>query len=141
MAVSMEAATPHKHVQIGSKVAIQGLTGAPELNGKQGTVKSWDADKGRWNVLMPGGDIKALKPENLKAKAGQDMSDFGGLISGAIGVLVLAMLALLVLEQSGFAEQMGIPTPAGYVKELFEPFVPLPPQAPEDTVVISFCQG
>jgi hypothetical protein len=106
------------------------LKGAPELNGKGGTVEQWDGDKGRWNVRLPGGELKALKPENLSPKK----TDIAAMVPWVIGVVLVA----LVLQQSGVFD---VASPVGYVRELFEPFDPPPPKAPADTVVISFCQG
>ncbi|CAJ1428420.1 unnamed protein product [Effrenium voratum] len=67
----------------GLKVEIQGLQGAPELNGKTGTLCELN-DKGRWEVEVKRGDETrrlALKPSNLgfvKAAFGSKAS-FGGL--------------------------------------------------------------
>lgn len=117
----------------GLAVAIHGLKGAAELNGKEGTCEAWDATKGRWNVRLPGGDVKALKPENLTPRK----SDMTPWVAGAVVILVSA----LVLQQSGMFDQLGVTSPSGYVKQFFEPYEPPPPKAPKDTVVISFCQG
>lgn len=53
----------------GVEVLIQGLTGAVELNGQRGQCQDFNEEKGRWNVRMPGGEIKALKPDNLIPQA------------------------------------------------------------------------
>jgi len=128
-------------LQPGVAVALHGLNAA-ELNGKGGTCESWDATKGRWNVRLYGGEFKALKAENLQpigklesfAARGKVLAPW---IVGVVGILS----AVMVLQQSGVFSSMGVPTPISYVQELFEPFEAPPPKAPEDTVVISFCQG
>lgn len=51
---------------VGTRVQISGLTGAPELNGKEGFVAGEDAETGRITVeLVEGGGHKNLKPQNL----------------------------------------------------------------------------
>lgn len=53
----------------GAKVRIQGLKSRPELNGKEGTVKSFDKETGRYKVVLSaedGGGALALKPEALQ---------------------------------------------------------------------------
>lgn len=132
----MVAATPDMGLRPGLAVAIHSLKGAPELNGKEGTCEKWDADKGRWNVRLPGGDMKALKPENLQPKK-MSIASMAPWVLGAVCFLGAAIF----LQQSDALHQMGVASPVGYVKELFEPFEPPPPKAPKDTVVISFCQG
>lgn len=49
----------------GHIVTMTGLVNATHLNGRTGTVTRWDATKSRWQVKLEGGDIKAVKPENL----------------------------------------------------------------------------
>jgi len=53
----------------GVLVHIHGLKGAAHLNGQQGFCDHLDPDTGRWHVRLPGGDTKALKPENLRPLA------------------------------------------------------------------------
>jgi len=45
-------------------VKIHGLTGAPEHNGKCGTVAGWDASRSRYEVIVEGKSL-SFKPENL----------------------------------------------------------------------------
>jgi len=52
-------------IEAGVAVCLHGLTSAPQLNGSAATCKEFDAEKGRWNVELPGGEVKALKPTNL----------------------------------------------------------------------------
>lgn len=52
-------------IQAGLAVCLHGLTGAVELNGSAGTCEEFDDEKGRWNVRLPSGEVKALKPTNL----------------------------------------------------------------------------
>eukprot|EP00930_Biecheleria_cincta_P038880 TRINITY_DN26739_c0_g1_i1.p1 TRINITY_DN26739_c0_g1~~TRINITY_DN26739_c0_g1_i1.p1 ORF type:complete len:130 (-),score=20.73 TRINITY_DN26739_c0_g1_i1:525-914(-) len=129
----MGATTPDTELRPGLNVAIHGLKGAADLNGKEGKCKHWDADKGRWTVELPGGELKALKPENLQAKP-------ASMTNWVVGAAAVVLMALFV-QQSGLLGQMGASSPVGYVTELFAPFDPPPPKAPKDTVVISFCQG
>ena len=49
---------------IGARVELRGLQSKPELNGRCGTVLSWDADKGRAGVKI-GNRTLSLKPTNL----------------------------------------------------------------------------
>eukprot|EP00931_Biecheleriopsis_adriatica_P114949 TRINITY_DN90815_c0_g1_i1.p2 TRINITY_DN90815_c0_g1~~TRINITY_DN90815_c0_g1_i1.p2 ORF type:complete len:143 (+),score=31.32 TRINITY_DN90815_c0_g1_i1:39-431(+) len=130
----MGTSAPESELRPGVNVVIHGLKGAADLNGKEATVKTWDADKGRWTVQLQGGDFKALKPENLQPKKTTDAMP-GWVVGAMIAVGVVAFVL-----QSGMA-QSGTANPVGYVTELFQPFDPPPPQAPKDTVVISFCQG
>ena len=53
------------HVGIGAVVGIHGIKSRQDLNQMQGTVQSWNAQKGRWDVRIPTGELVALKPENL----------------------------------------------------------------------------
>ena len=53
----------------GARVRIQGLKARPELNGKTGTVGSYDKETGRYKVVLDaadGGDVLALKPAALE---------------------------------------------------------------------------
>jgi len=50
----------------GCAVVIYGLTGATELNGQEGVCEAWDADRDRWSVRLSSGEVKALKPSNLR---------------------------------------------------------------------------
>ena len=53
----------------GSAVVATGLTGAPELNGRKGTiVEGWDEEAGRYAVrLEHERRSKRLRPENCRA--------------------------------------------------------------------------
>ena len=49
-------------------MTVSGLKAKPELNGKQGTVLSYDAAKERYNVSIASGaqqTVIALRPQNL----------------------------------------------------------------------------
>jgi hypothetical protein len=50
---------------VGLRVALCGLTGATELNGKEAAVVGISAS-GRLRVRIEGGEERAVKPENLK---------------------------------------------------------------------------
>jgi len=123
----------------GIAVAIHGLKGAPELNGKEGKIKEWDEDKGRWVVQLPGGQLKNVKAENLQPASKK--SGDSGMSSWVIGAVVVVLVGITILQQSANANGGNMKSPTSYVTELFEPFDPPPPKAPKDTVVISFCQG
>jgi len=137
----MVAATPDIVLRPGLAVAIHGLKGAPELNGKGGKIEQWDADKGRWTVRLPGGELKALKPENLQPKKSSPMDALGQISPFVLGPVCL-LIGAVFLQQSGAFDQIGVTSPAEYAKGLLEPYEAPPPKAPnKDTVVISFCQG
>jgi len=56
----------------GMKVTISGLSKAPELNGKSGTIQRFDAAAGRYVVKVDGsGSEKSLRPDNLTAMTAQ----------------------------------------------------------------------
>jgi hypothetical protein len=60
----------------GTVVRVVGVTGAPELNGRQGTVKTFDEAKGRYKVLVVGESRpKMLKPDNCRLMPGPDGSN------------------------------------------------------------------
>ena len=44
---------------------VVGLEAKPELNGRRGTIKSYDEAKGRYGVALEGGDSMLLKRGNL----------------------------------------------------------------------------
>jgi len=50
----------------GAAVNIFGLSSAAHLNGQTGFCERWDSVANRWHVRLPGGDVKALKPQNLQ---------------------------------------------------------------------------
>jgi len=56
---------------LGTEVVIQGLVKAPSFNGAWGVVQSWDAETGRYNVLLAcaainGQRMAKIKGENLR---------------------------------------------------------------------------
>jgi len=51
-------------LQPGSKIRVQGLQNARELNGMQGTCQHFE--QGRWRVQLQDGNVKNVKPENLQ---------------------------------------------------------------------------
>ena len=66
---SLEPRLPPQQLPSGSTVEVHGLTGAPQHNGKLGTVQGYDAAKGRYSVLVEG-EAKALrvKGANLRLR-------------------------------------------------------------------------
>eukprot|EP00930_Biecheleria_cincta_P002254 TRINITY_DN103274_c0_g1_i1.p1 TRINITY_DN103274_c0_g1~~TRINITY_DN103274_c0_g1_i1.p1 ORF type:complete len:767 (-),score=99.09 TRINITY_DN103274_c0_g1_i1:754-3054(-) len=61
---SKSRAKPPKCFFPGLEVQLQGLKGAPHLNGASGKLESFDVVTGRWHVLL-NREIKAVKPENI----------------------------------------------------------------------------
>jgi len=59
-----------KGIHPGAMVRLQGLTGAPELNGRRGRCLTFDAEVGRWKVDL-GDEQKALRVENLTPAPGE----------------------------------------------------------------------
>jgi hypothetical protein len=51
---------------LGAEVVIDGLVKAPVFNGAAGVVQSWDAETGRYNVLLAGHRWAKIKGENLR---------------------------------------------------------------------------
>ena len=59
---------------VGLSVEAIGLQGAPQHNGKTGTVESWDAGKGRYVIVLDeGGRRMALRSANLRLVHDADM--------------------------------------------------------------------
>lgn len=57
----------------GMKVTISGLSKAPELNGKSGTVQRFDTSAGRYIVRVDGSGLeKSLRPDNLMVQTARD---------------------------------------------------------------------
>ena len=66
--VGGSTAPPAARLLAGATVTVSGLKAKPELNGKQGTVLSYDAAKERYNVSIASGaqqTVIALRPQNL----------------------------------------------------------------------------
>ena len=54
-------------LEVGARVRLAGLRSKPELNGKLGKIKSFDAAKGRYNVVLEAaGSTLQVKASNLK---------------------------------------------------------------------------
>lgn len=63
---------------LGTEVVIEGLIKAPGFNGARGTVQSWDAESGRYNVLLSSATESGqcwakIKSENLRQQFRQHM--------------------------------------------------------------------
>lgn len=58
----------HKVAQLhpGAQVQMIGLQFQPQLNGKSGTCEGWDPGGKMIRVRLPSGELKAVKPENLR---------------------------------------------------------------------------
>lgn len=81
-------------LRTGSRVAISGLVGAPQHNGKQGTVLRFVQRKGRYAVALAGEAHKLLlKPANMKIMeplaADDPCAHYGGILEPLPGVGVL----------------------------------------------------
>merc|ERR1712146_248740 len=63
-------ASPFDKLPSGTAVLVKGLKGAPEHNGKRGTVQQWNGSKGRYVVDL-GGAALSLKQENLQQRVKQ----------------------------------------------------------------------
>lgn len=68
-AAEPEVAAIGKGLVEGGYVTLLGLQKAKELNGMSGRLDRWDASSSRWDVRLPDGDVKAIKPENLMLQA------------------------------------------------------------------------
>ena len=56
---------PSELLEVGCSVSVYGLTGAPQHDGKNGTVQGYDAAKGRYSVRVEG------EAKGLRIKTGQ----------------------------------------------------------------------
>jgi len=52
---------------MGDFVTVKGIASQPQLNGQPGVLRSFVEAKGRWQVELDSGEVKALKPSNLSA--------------------------------------------------------------------------
>jgi len=59
----------------GQRVVIQGLQGRPELNGHQGTILDYDAQRARWRVHLSNGSGKLLREEHLACADDNETAD------------------------------------------------------------------
>jgi len=83
----MVAASPTDefHIAVGSEVVIDGLVKAPMFNGASGVVQSWDAETGRYAILLSvptsGGQRWAkVKGENLRLALPARPISFGSFV-------------------------------------------------------------
>jgi len=53
------------HFEAGARVLVQGLKSRPEVNGLYGYLHEFNADAGRWEVVMEDGSGLSLRPANL----------------------------------------------------------------------------
>jgi len=65
-------AQPARTIGVGSMVRICGMTGATHLNNLSANCKSWNADKGRWLVVLESEEEKLVKPDNLTLEEVRD---------------------------------------------------------------------
>eukprot|EP00930_Biecheleria_cincta_P073156 TRINITY_DN60480_c0_g1_i1.p1 TRINITY_DN60480_c0_g1~~TRINITY_DN60480_c0_g1_i1.p1 ORF type:complete len:1024 (+),score=276.75 TRINITY_DN60480_c0_g1_i1:63-3074(+) len=62
----------------GDLVTIEGLK-ASELNGLQASLFQWGGETGRWEVKLPDGEVKAIRPANLVFRGIGPLEDDGSL--------------------------------------------------------------
>uniref|UniRef100_A0A7S4RCU8 WW domain-containing protein n=1 Tax=Alexandrium monilatum TaxID=311494 RepID=A0A7S4RCU8_9DINO len=53
----------------GAAIELRGLQFAPQLNGRLAVCERWDHASGRVHVRLDSGELKAVRPENLVARA------------------------------------------------------------------------
>ena len=53
-------------LSVGGKVTVQGLKGAPQHNGKEGVIQSFEQAKGRYVVALGDGTQVSLKQDNVQ---------------------------------------------------------------------------
>eukprot|EP00754_Rhynchopus_humris_P008375 Rhum_TRINITY_DN13738_c0_g2::Rhum_TRINITY_DN13738_c0_g2_i1::g.63512::m.63512 len=53
------------HLATGDVVSLHGLKAMAALNGQEGTVRSWEAPRGRYSVETAQGKLMAFKPANM----------------------------------------------------------------------------
>lgn len=59
-------ASDTKDMFLGSEVVVEGLTKCPAFNGSRGVALSYDAETGRYNVLLANKQMAKIKTENLR---------------------------------------------------------------------------
>eukprot|EP00747_Dinoflagellata_sp_TGD_P191926 gnl/TRDRNA2_/TRDRNA2_56006_c1_seq1.p1 gnl/TRDRNA2_/TRDRNA2_56006_c1~~gnl/TRDRNA2_/TRDRNA2_56006_c1_seq1.p1 ORF type:complete len:570 (+),score=92.42 gnl/TRDRNA2_/TRDRNA2_56006_c1_seq1:1-1710(+) len=64
----MVLSLPPENIELpsGTSVEIMGVQSRPELNGRRGKIVAFDADVGRYSVQMSAGEIKQLRPANVR---------------------------------------------------------------------------
>eukprot|EP00403_Amphidinium_massartii_P007481 CAMPEP_0178374312 /NCGR_PEP_ID=MMETSP0689_2-20121128/2311_1 /TAXON_ID=160604 /ORGANISM="Amphidinium massartii, Strain CS-259" /LENGTH=449 /DNA_ID=CAMNT_0019994277 /DNA_START=46 /DNA_END=1393 /DNA_ORIENTATION=+ len=60
------------------RVVLTGLRAAPQLNGTGGLLEQFDEEANRWNVMLDGGDVKAVRAQNLLPEASAGKSQATG---------------------------------------------------------------
>jgi thioredoxin len=90
---------------IGTRVLVGGLQGAPQHNGKEGAVVGYDG--ARYQCQLPGGEVLALKPANVRQTA--------------VPVTVLAQAAVYGAVPGGQARLMAYDEGANEYNVLEEP--------------------
>eukprot|EP00746_Dinoflagellata_sp_MGD_P078208 gnl/MRDRNA2_/MRDRNA2_31294_c0_seq1.p1 gnl/MRDRNA2_/MRDRNA2_31294_c0~~gnl/MRDRNA2_/MRDRNA2_31294_c0_seq1.p1 ORF type:complete len:388 (+),score=68.74 gnl/MRDRNA2_/MRDRNA2_31294_c0_seq1:71-1234(+) len=62
-------------VTAGCIVRISGLKDASHLNNTEATAVSWDGKKARWKVKLQSGELRLLKPENMRSTGRKETQD------------------------------------------------------------------
>jgi hypothetical protein len=138
-----QAELDRRLLEEGAAVKVEGLVGAPELNGRAGVVASFDSRKQRYVVALaaeagedPPKSI-ALKPENLCAKhhLPQPAAQAVGAMGDALEARLLAEIAasgMYVADAAGYASDLAIVRDRGdSVAEWHRQVFPAPRVAPE----------
>jgi len=63
---SASCSTTCPQLVVGGSVRLEGLVGAPQLNGEVGVLRRYDSEALRWHVELPGGEMKSVRLENLQ---------------------------------------------------------------------------
>lgn len=69
---------PKPQFKKGDRVSVKGLKGAPQHNGKAGTILRFNEAKGRYEVELDGGKPLALRPANLEEKPSSGLEGLAG---------------------------------------------------------------
>lgn len=72
-ALDLGLATEDVPLQPEACVVVKDVQGMPEINGLEGTCVKWSMERGRWQVRLGSGESKLFKPQNLQARAGQQL--------------------------------------------------------------------
>lgn len=98
----------------GSIAVVEGLTGAVELNGAEVSCEVWDTEKGRWNVMFEGGEVKALKPDNLRLLTQPEQAKARELSDQKLAVWAADTLEKVGSDVSRLSEQDRLAVPADF---------------------------
>lgn len=124
---------PASILAAGARVLARDLVSAPQHNGREGTVRGYDAASGRYDVRMADGARLSVKPANLLQSVGVEVVDPEGPLHGTVGRVVGADAAArryhvsvqgtaaslpshgVILPKGARARVLGLTTPSGAV--------------------------